>query len=839
MRLFILLLLQLLVFLPITGLAADGGKTTLLKNHKKTEATASQKAAVVNTYGKLPLYFIENRGQVDEKVSFYERGAGHATFFTDKGVVIGLTKSEGKVEKSSHHGDIKDLKATQDRKATTEALSLSFVGSNKKAKIISGDRKTGHVNYFIGNDRSKWRSNISTYGAVTYKDVYKNIDIKFYGNNRQLEHDVIVRPGGDFSKVKFSYKGVQGLKVTKDGGLEVSLKEGKIFEKKPLIYQVIKGKRVVVDGSYIIFKSNEKTFTYGFDVASYDKTKEIVIDPVLVYSTYLGGNANDEGWTIAVDGAGAVYVAGETDSTTFPTVSPIQAVYGGGLADAFVTKINPAGTALVYSTYLGGSFDDYASAIAVDASGNAYITGSTYSTDFPLANPTQGTIGGGVAGFSDAFVTKINPAGSAIVFSTYLGGSDTDNGDGVAIDSSGATYVTGRTLSTDFPLVNPIQGTSGGAEDAFVTKIDLMTKTVAYSTYLGGSLGEEGFGIAVDSAGAAYITGPTGSSDFPIMNPLQATPGGGNNDAFVTKINPAGTALRYSTYLGGSSWDIAYAIALDSTGAVYITGKTWSLDFPLVTPIQGIFGGIEDAFVVKINPAGSSILYSTYLGGSNSDMGWSIAVDSLANAYVTGDTLSTDFPLVNAIQGVKAGFNDAFVTRINPAGTALVYSSYLGGDLEDYGTDIAMDGSGNIYVSGKTLSKNFPLVNPFQGSKIGLIDAFVTKIGGDIDLSLTPDTKTVPRGGTMGYVVTVTNNTALTQCFDYWEDLTLPDGATYPPTGTIFGPVHPCLSRASGSAHLTHFVPMSAPLGTYILHSYTGTYSTVDRTASFSIDITP
>jgi len=282
MKLFVYLVLQLLIFLPLTSLAADGGMAPITQNHKNTEITEVQKANINSSYGKLPMYFIKNDGQVDGQFSFYERGAGDATFFTEDGLVLSLTKKEGKAEKASFNEDILGLKTEKSAKATTVAVTLSFVGANKEVKITADEKKSGHVNYFVGNDKSKWRSNIPTCGAVTYEDVYKNIDVKFYGNNKNIEHDVIVRPGGDFSLVKFAYSGIKGLKVTETGDLEVSLNSGKIIEQKPIIYQEIKGERVAVDGSYRILKGEDGTFTYGFNMASYDKTKDLVIDPALV-----------------------------------------------------------------------------------------------------------------------------------------------------------------------------------------------------------------------------------------------------------------------------------------------------------------------------------------------------------------------------------------------------------------------------------------------------------------------------------------------------------------------------------------------------------------------------
>jgi len=849
-KLFLYLLLQFIIFVPLTSLAADSAMAPTTQIHENTKITAVQKAKINHAYGKIPLYFVENNGQVNKKVSFYERGAGHATFFTAKGVTLALTKRESLAVKASFKKDISGLKAKESAKHTTEAVTLSFVGANAKAKISSNEKMPGHVNYFVGNDKSKWRSNIPTYGAVIYKDVYKNIDVKFYGNNKNIEHDVIVRPGGDFSNVKFAYRGIKGLSLTETGDLEVTLNHGKIIEERPVIYQVVKGKKVSVDGTYKILKGEDGTFTYGFNVASYDRTKDLVIDPVLVYSTYLGGNNTDQGWGIVIDDTGAAYVTGNTGSTDFLLLNPIQATIGGvGANDAFVTKINPAGTAIVYSTYLGGTGEDVARSIAVDATGAAYLTGQTDSADFPLLNPIQAALVGGI----DSFVTKINPAGTAIVYSTYLGGGGIDIATGITLDNSGSAYITGGTDSTDFPLMNPIQAIFGGSGlggnstigDAFAAKINPAGSALVYSTYLGGIDNDSGSSIAIDASGSAYVTGVTDSANFPLLTPIQAT-FGGLSDAFVTKINPAGSALVYSTYIGGSSVDAGLSIALDASGNAYIAGGTDSVDFPIMSPIQATHGGgLVDAFVTKINSLGSAYVYSTYIGGVADDSADSIAVDNSGAVYVTGATTSTNFPLTAPIQAIYGGgFWDAFVSKINPTGSAFVYSTYLGGSGRDLGRRLAVDSLGAVYMTGQTDSTDFPLMGPIQAANGGYLDAFITKISGtpapDLQLFITPDVVSVARGGSLGYTVTATNNSVNILCFKFWENVSLPSGATYPAGRELLGPVNVCLSAgASRTTHLTHGVPVTAPVGTYIFNAFAGAHPTpIMSEAHFNFDIT-
>jgi hypothetical protein len=511
-----------------------------------------------------------------------------------------------------------------------------------------------------------------------------------------------------------------------------------------VLYQETEEKRQPVEGHYVLRPGHQ----VGFAVGRYDRGRPLIIDPVLTYSTFLGAGADDEIRAMAVDAAGNVYLTGLTTSTTFPGVtgSSIQPAHGAnsGFADVFVTKINPTGTAILYSTFLGGDATEWGNGIAVDSAGNAYITGYTSSTTFPGVNAgsLQPTYGGGD---SDAFVTKINPTGTAISYSTFLGGSAAEWGLGIAVDGAGNAYVTGFTDSATFPGVNgsSIQPANGGGATpaaAFVTKINPAGTAIVYSTFLGGSGSDQGWSIAVDGAGNSYVTGETSSPTFPGVSGSSLQPAnGGFKDAFVTKINPAGTAIVYSTFLGGGGDDTGRGIAVDSAGSVYLTGQTSSTTLPGVNsnsiqPANG--GGFSpyDAFVTKLNPTGTAIVYSTFLGNSGVETGVSIAVDSAGDAYVTGETDSTTFPGVNAnsIQPANGGgVADAFVTKINPTGTAIIYSTFLGSSGTDEGLGIAIDGAGNPYVAGNTDSTTFPGVDgsslqPANGG--GFKDGFVTKI---------------------------------------------------------------------------------------------------------------
>jgi hypothetical protein len=685
-------------------------------------------AKIADNYGKLPLSFEANRGQADPQVKFLSRTSAYSLFLTGDEAVLTLpakkTKKTAPVETR--------LAASADRE-TASVLRMRLRNANSAAKVSGIDELAGTSNYFIGNDPAKWRTNVPTYAKVKYEGIYNGIDLVYYGNQRQLEYDFIVSPGADPSRIAFSVSGAQRIHQTAQGDLIFQMNdkrgEDEIRWHKPVVYQEKNGARQKIAAHYAITDKNR----VGFELAKYDSSRPLFIDP-LIYSTYLGTfGTDDQANAIVVDSAGNAYLTGIT-TTGFPTMDPLQPAYGGGASDAFVTKLNPTGTALVYSTYLGGNSTDQGFGIAVDSGGNAYIIGLTESTNFPTMNPLQPAYGGGA---SDGFVAKINPTGSALVYSTYLGGSDFDQGNGIAVDSMGSAYVTGGTCSTDFPTVNPSQPTYGGGVcprtgptqaygDAFVAKLNPQGSALAYSTYLGGSKLEAGRGIAVDSAGYAYVAGDTCSGDFPTVNPLQSTYGGGlcpigafndyRGDAFVTKLDPSGSALVYSTFLGGSGSDGGSGIAADGAGNAYVIGAAGSSNFPTMNPVQPTNNSVVGtAFVTKINPTGSIFVYSTYLGGSVADYGYSIVADSEGSAYVTGLTQSKDFPVTHLTfqkicrAGTLGQCADAFVTKLNSTGSALIYSTYLGGGQFDAGYGIALDSAGNTYITGQTFSRNFPV----------------------------------------------------------------------------------------------------------------------------------
>ena len=647
--------------------------------------------AVRADVGDLPVSFVANHGRWDPRASWVASGREATAFFVDGGVRWALPGW---------------------------ALDQTLVGA-RPARPTASVVAPGTVSYFGPHPAAA----LPTATELTLDEAWPGVDVTWSGAGGHIEATYHLAAGADPAQVRVAWHGADAVALTPNGRLAVTTPVRTFEEDAPQAFQHVDGRRVHVDVSYELVDAT----TYGFRLGAYDPARPLVIDPtVLLYASFLGGDGEDIAYDVAIDGAGNTYVAGSTLSTavTFPVTPGALQIARGTSRDAFVAKVNPAGSALIYATFMGGNDVDSARGVAVDGAGNATVTGQTASLDFPTANALQAARGGGL----DAFVAKLNPAGSALLYSTYLGGSLRDRGYGVATDGAGNAYVTGSTSSSNFPTANAIQGTRpGGVEDAFVAKLNPDGSALAYSTYLGGRLEDFGRAIAVDGAGNALIAGYTDSPNFPTANALQGAYSG-QTDGFVVKVNAAGSAFVYSTYLGGSNTDHAYGIDVDGEGNAYVAGLTASADFPTASPLQAAIAGSWDAYATKLNPAGSALIYSTFLGGGGDDVGNDIAVDGAGNAYVTGYA-SAGFPTVNAFQPAFAGRRDAFATKLNPAGSA-VYSTYLGGVDEEAGTGIAVDGAGNVHVSGYTASgTTFPVTAAvFQPAPSGGIDAFVAKI---------------------------------------------------------------------------------------------------------------
>jgi uncharacterized protein (TIGR03437 family) len=721
-------------------------------------AHADPRPQLADCFGSLPLEFERNTGQTDSKVLFVTRSGTGLAALTADGIAFRL------------HGVRGDT-----------LVKMTLKGNlNPKAFQNGEGQLPGRVNYLMGSDPSTWHTDVPTYSKVGYREIYPGIDLVFYGNQKQLEYDFVLVPGADPASIRFDFEGVTEVSVDPAGNLVGRTRGGSFELHKPTVYQESKGVRKAIEATFSLTHGR----TVGFRLGTYDRSLPLVIDPVLVFSTFLGGSSADTANAVATDPAGNIYVAGVTQSADFPvTPSAFQRTqHANGQTTAFVSKLNPSGTALIYSTYLGGSSQETAYGLSVDSSGNAYVVGQTASKDFPT---TAGALQTSLpASIRTSFVSKLNAAGNGLVYSTYLGGTSQvsylccDLAAGVAVDAMGNAYVAGTTVSAGFPVTTGAAQTKFAAtlsSNAYVAKLNPSGTGLVYATFLGGSgqvqfsigpavfQGDQATAIAVDGAGNAYVAGLAHSLDFPVTtgsfqtrNKAATTSGTASQipgyNAFVTKINPAGTAFVFSTYLGGSGLtipnggfgnevifgDLANAIAVDGAGNVYVTGAAYSADFPVTTgAYQGKLSAVQpissplnfaklgyNAFVTKLNPGGTNLVYSTFVGGSSSDTAYGIAIDRSGNAYIAGTTTSLDFPVGSAaIQSAnKAAITNsagsAFVSQLNPTGTALVYSTFLGGSglvtsagqaLGDVAYALTLNSAGNVYVAGTTRSADFPI----------------------------------------------------------------------------------------------------------------------------------
>jgi uncharacterized protein (TIGR03437 family) len=685
--------------------------------------------------------------------------------------------------------------------ANSRDVRMRLAGADPGARIEGAGLMSSQTNYLIGS-ASHWRRGVPNYSRVRIRGAYPGIDLVVYGAEGSLEFDFEIAPGADPRRIRFDVEGAAELQV-EDGALSIAGPAGKIRWSRPVVYQEDRGARRPVPGEFRL-----RGKRVAFEVGRYDRGRKLVIDPVLSFSTYFGNIGNEAARGIGVDGAGNVYIAGYTTSRNLPvSTNAVQPAYGGQTTqyqtgDAFVAKFSSTG-ALLAMTYLGGARDDLASSLAVDAAGNVYVTGYTNSVDFPFSpkayQPRMAGAGGNTLfTVGDAFVVKLNSGLSQILYSTCIGGLRDEAGIAIAIDASGAAYIAGITLSADFPTTPGAYQTlyrgAGGQPntdfggpffitgDAFVSKLSPDGSQLVFSTFLGGTLDDAATAIAVDSAGNVYVGGFTVSRNFPVTPQALQTSFRGSEqqnefynlgDAFITKLNPTGTALVYSTYLGGSGDDAVAAIAVDASGSVYATGATTSSDFPVTAGVFQRFNAgpfsddfaeriVGDAFAVKLKPDGSGLVYGTYLGGSADDSGKAIAIDAAGNAYIGGNTASTDFPVTSdgfqkAFAGGGGEHNngdlegDGFVAVLDAAGARETYGSYLGGSMDDGIQGIALDPAGNIYVTGVTMASNFPVLAGAYQPRYGgagssgrvLGDSFVAKFGASSALTAAPASVTV------------------------------------------------------------------------------------------------
>jgi Bacterial Ig-like domain (group 2)/IPT/TIG domain/Beta-propeller repeat/Galactose oxidase, central domain len=844
----------------------------------KESSKAAPRSDPAHRYGNLPLSFEGNQGQMDSEVQFVSRGSGYLLFLTKSEAFIELQQQDASAlalermkptkRKLFESGKFYRGSPRFRKSRKTQTIRVAMVGANPNSEIEPLKELPGKNNYFIGNDPQKWRTGIPTFERVKYSEMYPGIDLIYYGNQRQLEFDFVVAPGADPGNIDLRIQTEGRLFITERGNLRIRTDDGSFELRRPEIYQIKNGMKQHVAGTFV----QHRDHSIGFQLGVYDHRSQLIIDPSLAYSTYLGGNGTDDGFGVALDASGNAYVVGQTTSTNFPALNSYSSsANASGLA--FISKLNPTGTALLYSTYLGGSGGESGNGIALDPAGNVYVAGYTMSTDFPVVNGFQTSIGTTNA---NAFVARIDTTqtGTAsLVYSTYLGGGGNSTnplGDvayAIAADASGLAYVTGQTTSdtsaAPFPTTTSAYQASLGspAGNAFLAVLDTNQAgavSLLYSTYLGGAstgFGDYGDAISVDSAGNAYITGSTtsgGSVPFPTTpSAYQVSLNSAYSNAFVTEIatTQSGSAsLGYSTYLGGSgdssdeSGDYGQGIAIDSLGKVYVSGTASSADFPVTSgAYQTTNPNDSRSFVSKLDPTQSgtqSLTYSTFLGGSGGDEGNGIAVDANGNAYVVGGTSSSDFPTTTgAFQTtLNSAFSDAFFTELNSTGTGLIYSTYLGGSCADgdVGNAIALDSLGNVYIVGSSCSTDFPVFPSaaFQTSLSGDQNAFVAKLS--VPAPLPTITGISPTSAEFGVTVeiegsnfgvsqgssTVTFN-GVPATVSSWSSTviyaTVPMGAT---TGSIVVTVGAVASNGAAfvveSPSITAISPMGGEVGTNV-----------------------
>ncbi|WP_035247523.1 DUF7948 domain-containing protein, partial [Desulfogranum mediterraneum] len=661
------------------------------------------------SYLSSPLAFEENDGQTDEAVDFLARGSGYTVFLSNADAVLLFDGQD-----SSH------------------VVRLNVVGASPAVSPQGETVLASRSNYLLGSDSSNWQTGVEQFGSVLYEEVYNGIDLRYYGNQRQLEYDFVVAAGAESSDIQLNFEGAEAITVNAEGELVITLSgENSISFKAPVSYQYNDaGVREEVASSYCVHDDG----TIGFQLGAYDAARELVIDPILDYATFLGGTGVDEATDIAVDASGNIYLTGHTTSTDFPgTEVGTGAVKASSDQDVFVIKLSADGSSTLYSTYLGGTSNDQSHAIAVDSSGNVYLSGSTQSADLAIVGGAASALGGA----QDAFVAKLNAAGDTLLYSSYFGGTgDADTGYGIALDPSGNAYITGQTdtPANKFPDTSGVVDSSfAGASEAFIAKFNPTlsgTGSLVYATYLGGDGSDSATDIAVDASGNAYVGGWTTSTDFATSNGFRTT--GNGTEGFVTKLNPTASSILYSTYVGGTAVDYVKGLTLDGNNNLYLVGQSNSSGMATAGANQTTLSGGYEGFLMKLDPTQSgadSQIYATYLGGDQDDSAEEVAVDSSGRAHVTGTTSSALTATGDAFDStINASIDEAFLMIFDPAGANLDYASYIGGMGSDSGNSIVLDSAENIYIAGTTTNVTFDNVSsPNIVVAGGSTDAFVVK----------------------------------------------------------------------------------------------------------------
>ena len=671
---------------------------------------------------QLPLYFEPNRGQWEDHVLFGSRAPEYMLYLTRDAAVL---------------------------QTGAGVLEMRLAGGLPPARVEPLERRRSFSSHFVGG-RKNWLPQVEHYSKVRYAGVYPGIDLLYYGRGRELEHDFVVAPGADHSAIRILFGGAEGIDIDQEGGLTVAIGGSALSFSAPYAYQrSAAGERVRVSARYVLTGPNEA----GFILGEYDTSRELVIDPVLMYSTHFGGTRWEEGNLVAVDASGYIWISGQTRSTDFPTNGEGLQAGGGGGANVFLTKLDPfapAGQGLLYSSFFGGAQDERPAALKIDAAGNIYIAGTTRSGDFPTtSNAVQATVP-----TQDTSVPDSSPENGFLVrfqldatpflkYGTYLGGDARDRVLGMEIDGAGRAYVVGQSsAAAGFPLsANPLQASTRGGGDAFFTIVDTIGGGLVYSTFLGGTSSDWASGVAIAGEGEAFVTGFTASEDFPIFGVPYSTVPLGGGDAFLTRIDwtkPGLEALGVSGYFGGTDLDVAQGILRNAAGRYHIVGYTLSADLPTTAAaVQHELAGNADLFLATLDPAqpgGEGLVYSSYLGGSGGDVPLQMSFDSAGGLVIAGYTLSPDFPIRgDAFDDSFGGVADAFYLRFDatlPDGQGLTCSTFLGGAGSDVAWGMAVDRLDNVYVVGGTMSRDFPVTpNAQLGERRARAGAFVSKFG--------------------------------------------------------------------------------------------------------------
>ncbi len=737
-----------------------------------TVAAPPTSAAAKVNLGKLPLYFIENQGQSDPQVAYYLQGRDTGVYFTADGITLALQEPAPAAEKDAVqplHRLARPEPATAETVRQRWAAKVQFVGA-EPVKPQGRSKTATIVSYFKG-PQTNWKTGLPTYTEVAYSNVWPGIEVVYSGDGGHLKTTFHVQPGADPRQIQLAYQGATTVTLTDAGRLAIQTPVGGFEEERPLVYQEIDGRRIPVEARYTLAQTETGDWRYGFALGDYDPSRPLVIDPtILVYCGYIGGSGQDIGRGIAVDGLGQAYVVGETQSSeaSFPVRSGPDLTFNSEPIeerDAFVAKVSADGSQLVYAGYIGGDGDDDGTGIAVDELEQAYVVGNTNSSEasFPVRGGPDLTQNGS----SNAFVAKISADGSQLIYAGYIGGGGWHDGHSIAVDSLGQAYVVGTTQREQdaFPVRGGSDLSYHGEYDAFVAKVSADGGRLVYAGYIGGRRYDRGYGIAVDNLGQAYVVGMTTSSEasFPVRGGPDLSYNG-FDDAFVAKVSADGSQLIYAGYIGGDYWDYGQGIAVDELGQAYVVGRTNSSE--VTFPVRGgpdlTYNRANDAFVAKVSADGTRLIYAGYIGGDGDDDGAGIAVDELGQAYVTGQTWSSEasFP-VHGGPGLTNDLSGAFVAKVSANGNQMIYAGYIGGESHEYGRGIAVDRLGRAYVVGQTNSSeaSFPVRGGPGLAYNRASDAFVAKLADtDLALSISAAPNPVRVGQSLTYALTVSNN---------------------------------------------------------------------------------